>query len=104
MVNNLSVSIPSSPGSPTGPPSLTMSSPTSPHRTNTLVITRLPPHFFEPIIQEALKSHFATYGPLHTWAPIRGFARVIMVYFSEEDAEMAKESNDGLVFGEMDEE
>ena len=85
-------------------PSLTMSSPVSPQRTNTLVITRLPPHFFEHIVQQALKSHFSTYGPLHTWAPIKGLARVIMVYFSEEDAEMAKESNDGLVFGETTDE
>ncbi|TFK84018.1 Calcipressin [Polyporus arcularius HHB13444] len=101
MVNNLTISIPPSPGSPTSPPSLTTSSPVSPHRTNTLVITRLPPHFFEPIIQEALKSHFSTYGPLYAWAPIRGLARVILVYFSEEDAEMAKETNDGLIIGEM---
>ncbi|KAI0781459.1 Calcipressin [Trametes elegans] len=78
-----------------------MSSPTSSGRTNTLVITRLPPHFFVPIIQEALRSHFETYGPLHTWAPIKGLARVIMVFYSEEDAETAKESNDGLVLGEM---
>ena len=101
MKNNLSVSIPSSPGSPTSPPSLTMSSPPSPQRTNTLVITNLPPHFFEPLVQDALRSHFSLYGPLHTWAPLRGFARVIMVYYSEEDAEMAKESNDGIIFGEM---
>ncbi|TBU41355.1 Calcipressin [Dichomitus squalens] len=100
MVHNLTVSIPGSPGSPTSPPSLTMSSPASPQRTNTLVITRLPPHFFEPLIQQAFKSHFSTYGPLHTWAPIKGLARVIMVYYSEDDAEMAKESNDGLTFGE----
>ena len=68
------------------------------------MITRLPEHFFTPLVQGALRSHFEGYGPLHTWAPIRGFARVIMVYFSEEDAEIAKESNDGLVFGEMNEE
>ncbi|KAI0628789.1 Calcipressin-domain-containing protein [Trametes polyzona] len=78
-----------------------MSSPRAPNRTNTLVITRVPPRFFEPLFQEALRSHFATYGPLHTWAPIKGFARIIMVYYSEEDAEIAKESNDGLVLGEM---
>ena len=77
-----------------------MSSPVSP-RTNTLVVTRLPTHFFEPIVQDALRSYFSTYGPLHTWAPLRGFARVLMVYFSEEDAEIAKECNDGLVFGEI---
>ncbi|KAH9857495.1 Calcipressin [Lenzites betulinus] len=101
MVNRLSVSIPSSPGSPTSPPSLTISRPSSPQRTNTLVITRVPTHFFVPLIQEALRSHFSTYGPLHTWAPIKGLARIIMVYFSEEDAEIAKESNDGLILGEM---
>ena len=73
-----------------------MSSPASPRRTNTLVITRLPPQFFEPIVQQALRSHFETYGPLYAWAPIKGLARVIMVYYSEVDAETAKESNDGL--------
>ncbi|KAI0648420.1 Calcipressin [Trametes meyenii] len=78
-----------------------MSSPASSRRTNTLVITRLPTHFFEPVIQQALRSHFETYGPLHTWAPIKGLARVIMVYYSDEDAEIAKQSNDGLVLGEM---
>ncbi|KAH9890517.1 Calcipressin [Cubamyces lactineus] len=97
MVRNLTLSIPSSPGSPTSPPSLTTSSPASPRRTNTLVITRLPPQFFEPIVQQALRSHFETYGPLHAWAPIKGLARVIMVYYSEVDAETAKESNDGLI-------
>lgn len=56
------------------------------------------------MIQEAFKSHFSTYGPLHTWAPIKGFARVIMVYFSEEDAEMAKESNDGIILGDTGDE
>ncbi|KAI0823881.1 Calcipressin [Trametes gibbosa] len=70
-------------------------------RTNTLVITRVPAQFFVPLIQEALRSHFLTYGPLYTWAPIKGLARIIIVYYSEEDAEMAKESNDGLVLGEM---
>ncbi|KAM5542791.1 hypothetical protein V8D89_003752 [Ganoderma adspersum] len=101
MARNLSISIPGSPGSPTSPPSLTMSSPSSPRRTNTLVMTRLPPHFFEPLIQDAFRSHFESYGPLYSWAPIKGFARVIMTYFSETDAEMAKESNDGLVFGDL---
>lgn len=104
MTKTLSISIPGSPGSPTSPPSLTMSSPNSPQRTNTLVMTRLPPHFFDPIIQDAFRSHFETYGPLYAWAPIKGFARVIMTYFSETDAEMARESNDGLVFGEMHQE
>ena len=54
-------------------------------------------------VSNTLRSHFEGYGPLHTWAPIRGFARVIMVYFSEEDAEFAKECNDGIVFGDMSE-
>ena len=103
MVRNMTVAMPRTPPSSSSPPSLTMSGPPSPQRTNTLVIARLPPHFFDPVIQEAFKSHFATFGPLHTWAPIRGLARVIMVYYSEEDAETAKESNDGLVFGQQKE-
>lgn len=38
---------------------------------------------------------------MHTWAPIKGLARIFLVYYSDEDAEIAKESNDGLVLGEM---
>ncbi|KAL7282919.1 hypothetical protein ACG7TL_002337 [Trametes sanguinea] len=100
MVNNLSVSIPSSPGSPSTPPSLTMSSPTSPQRSNTMVIAHLPESFFEPEIQEALRSHFQSYGPLYAWAPIKGLKRVFIVFYSTEDAETAKESNDGLILGD----
>ncbi|KAJ3487080.1 hypothetical protein NLI96_g3778 [Meripilus lineatus] len=70
-------------------------------RTNTLVITSLPPPFFDPPILEALRSHFALFGEIHTWAPISAFARAILVYYLEEPAEIAKEHCDGLVIGPL---
>ncbi|KAI0062072.1 Calcipressin [Artomyces pyxidatus] len=73
------------------------SSPSSPTRTNTLVLTSLPEPYFHPIVMSALRDHFETYGEVHTWAPIRAFGRVILVYRSEEDAEEAKLHCDGIV-------
>ncbi|THH18004.1 hypothetical protein EW146_g2934 [Bondarzewia mesenterica] len=69
----------------------------TPQLTNTLVITSLPPPLFHPFVLEALRDHFATYGELHAWAPIRAFARIILVYREATDAEMAKTHCDGLV-------
>lgn len=71
------------------------------NQTNTLVITSLPPPFFEPPVLEALRNYFSLFGEIHTWAPISAFARTILVYYLEEAAEMAKEHCDGLVIGPM---
>ncbi|TFY81601.1 hypothetical protein EWM64_g2411 [Hericium alpestre] len=69
----------------------------SPQRTNTLVITSIPAPFFHPLVMQALREHFEHFGPIHTWAPIRAFARVILVYYNEDAAEEAKIRCDGLV-------
>lgn len=69
-------------------------------RTNTLVITSLPLSFFTPAVLDALRAHFESYGDIHTWAPIKAFARVIVIYYDEEAAELAKESCDSLFVGE----
>ena len=83
-------------------PELTSSETPSVTRTNTLVITSLPLSFFEPIVLEALKSHFESYGDVHTWAPLKAFARIIVIYYDEEAAELAKETCDNLRIGETE--
>ncbi|KAL5490648.1 hypothetical protein ACEPAI_5482 [Sanghuangporus weigelae] len=79
---------------PTTPPLSNGGSVTT--RTNSLVVAHLPPTFFHPSVLEALRSYFAVYGEIYAWAPIRSFARVILVYYSEDDAENAKLGSDGL--------
>lgn len=65
-------------------------------RTNTLVVAQLPAPFFEPSVLLALRHHFESLGALHSWAPIRAFGRVIVVYYDEEAAENAKLGLDGI--------
>lgn len=65
-------------------------------RTNTLVLTQLPIPFFHPRVMDALRDHFALHGKIHAWAPLRTFARVIVVYESEDSADEAKVYCDGL--------
>ncbi|KAI0255301.1 Calcipressin [Lactifluus subvellereus] len=65
-------------------------------RTNTLVLTQLPIPFFHPRVMDALRNHFASHGSIHAWAPLRTFARVIVVYESEDSADEAKAYCDGL--------
>ena len=71
-------------------------------RTNTLVLASIPASFFEPVVLDALRSHFESYGEIHTWAPLKAFARVIIVYYDEEAAELAKESCDSLFIDATD--
>ncbi|EIM82402.1 Calcipressin, partial [Stereum hirsutum FP-91666 SS1] len=68
----------------------------SPQRTNTVWLTSLPPPFFHPVALAALRDHFESYGEIHTWAPIRSFARIMVVYMDEDEAESAKINCDGL--------
>ncbi|GBE82813.1 Calcipressin [Sparassis latifolia] len=85
---------------PPSPPSSHSASPTADSsRTNTLIITQLPAAFFAPAIQEALRDYFALYGAIHAWAPLKAFSRVLLVYYSEDDAERAKQSCDRLIVG-----
>ena len=51
---------------------------------------------------EALCSHFASYGDIHTWAPLRAFARIITIYYDEDAAELAKMTCDGLSIDESE--
>lgn len=68
---------------------------TSKH-TNTLVLTQLPTPFFHPRVMDALRDHFASHGTIRAWAPLRTFARVVVVYKSEDSANEAKTLCDGL--------
>lgn len=83
-------------------PELTSSETPSVVRTNTLVITSLPLSFFEPVVLEALRTHFESYGDVHTWAPLKAFARIFVIYYDEEAAELAKEICDNLRVGETE--
>uniref|UniRef100_D8PU63 Calcipressin n=1 Tax=Schizophyllum commune (strain H4-8 / FGSC 9210) TaxID=578458 RepID=D8PU63_SCHCM len=74
-------------------------SPTSPDRTtsgpattNTLAVTRLPASFFDPLILDILRDHFAQYGPINQWAPLSGFGRILVVYERDASAEAAREA------------
>ncbi|KZS98719.1 Calcipressin, partial [Sistotremastrum niveocremeum HHB9708] len=58
--------------------------------TNTLVLTSLPPIFFHEQVQDALRAQFETFGAIHTWAPLSGLGRVIVVYYQDSSAEEAK--------------
>lgn len=97
------VSIPSSPvqGSPSSSSAPSPTTATT-SRTNTLVITSLPPSYFEHVVLEALHSHFTSYGEIHTWAPLKAFARIFVVYYDEDAAEKAKQSCDCLEIDETE--
>ncbi|KAF8328828.1 Calcipressin-domain-containing protein [Cantharellus anzutake] len=68
--------------------------------TNTLIITSLPQPFFHPSVLDPLRDYFETYGPLHSWAPIKGFGRVIAVFHNTDDAERLRHDCDGLRVGD----
>ena len=68
-------------------------------KTNTLIITSLSSPFFHPRVQAALRAHFEFFGEIHTWAPITGLGRIMVVYWNEDSAECAK-GLDGTVIGE----
>jgi hypothetical protein len=75
----------------------TFASPKSTQPTNSLVITQVPRTFFQPSIINALRDHFATYGEINQWVPIASFSRIILVYYAEEAAEIAKNACDPLI-------
>ena len=85
----LSIEVPSTPPLST--------SDNAPIRTNSLVIANLPTTFFHPSVLEALRSYFAAFGELYAWAPIKSFARIVLVFYEDDDAENAKVTTDGLV-------
>ncbi|KAL1659022.1 Calcipressin-domain-containing protein [Schizophyllum commune] len=63
-----------------------------PATTNTLAVTRLPASFFDPLILDILRDHFAQYGPINQWAPLSGFGRILVVYERDASAEAAREA------------
>ncbi|KAI0303319.1 Calcipressin [Multifurca ochricompacta] len=65
-------------------------------RTNTLILTQLPTPFFHERVMDVLRDHFVSHGAIRAWAPLRTFARVIIVYESEDSADEAKSYCDGL--------
>ncbi|KAJ7510285.1 Calcipressin-domain-containing protein [Mycena galericulata] len=65
--------------------------------TNTLAITSVPKDFFQPLLLDVLRNHFATYGHINRWIPLPGFSRIIIVYTREDDAETAKIHCDPIV-------
>ncbi|KAG5639185.1 hypothetical protein H0H81_006089 [Sphagnurus paluster] len=66
-------------------------------RTNTIAITSVPKNFFHPVIQDVLREHFASFGEVNRWAPLPGFGRIIVVYRSEDVAEIAKQQCDPII-------
>ncbi|TEB31408.1 calcineurin-binding protein [Coprinellus micaceus] len=75
------LSLPSSPSPPRSAGS---------ESTNTVTLTGLPKSFFDPLILDLLKDHFALYGTINQWVPLPGFGRVIVVYEIDVCAENAK--------------
>ena len=68
--------------------------------TNTLILTSVPVEFFIPDVLAALRDHFASYGQLHSWAPLKGFRRIVMTYWTVEDAAQARVECDGMVLAD----
>jgi calcipressin-2 len=66
-------------------------------KTNTIIITSLPPELFESLALDTLRQHFSSYGRINQFAPIGAFGRVIIVYEDEDAAETAKCLNDPVV-------
>ncbi|KIR35829.1 calcineurin-binding protein [Cryptococcus deuterogattii MMRL2647] len=71
--------------------------PTSQHEpTNTLALLLPHPTLFAPPVLDLLRAHYAHFGRIVHWAPVKGFGRVIVVFGSEEEAENAKRQGDWL--------
>lgn len=84
---------PTKPTMTTDPPQ----QPTSQHEpTNTLALLLPHPTLFAPPVLDLLRAHYAHFGRIAHWAPVKGFGRVIVVFGSEEEAENAKRQGDWL--------
>ncbi|WVN89650.1 uncharacterized protein L203_104880 [Cryptococcus depauperatus CBS 7841] len=70
---------------------------TIPHEpTNTLALI-LPHHtLFTASAQQLLRTHYEHFGRIAHWGPIKSFGRVIVVFETEEEAEVAKRDGDWL--------
>jgi hypothetical protein len=77
-------------------PSSQPPSPPPDEKTNTLAVTSLPRSFFNSLILNMLRDHFATFGEINQWVPLQGFGRIIIVYESAHHAETAKQCCDPI--------
>jgi hypothetical protein len=59
-------------------------------RTNTLIITKVPPALLSQAVTPSLREFFENYGKIEAWVPLKAFERVVVVYEHEEHAEQAK--------------
>ncbi|RXW18187.1 hypothetical protein EST38_g7668 [Candolleomyces aberdarensis] len=83
------MTLPSSQSPPRSPPKS--------QETNTVTVTALPKSFFDPLILNLLREHFASYGEINQWVPLPGFGRIIVVYEEDHSAEMAKQHSDPIL-------
>lgn len=89
---------------PTPPPPRTPAMTTDPPQqpaaqhepTNTLALLLPHPTLFAPPVLDLLRAHYAHFGRIAHWAPVKGFGRVIVVFETEEEAENAKRHGDWL--------
>lgn len=63
-------------------------------KTNTLIVTRVPPALLHASVSPPLREFFERFGPIEAWVPLTAFDRVVVVYGSEQAAEDAKEGMD----------
>jgi hypothetical protein len=75
---------------PTPPPLIPCTQPP----TNTYALLLPIPALFHPPTLALLRSYYASFGRLSTWAPVRAMGRVIVVWTRDEDAAMAKREGD----------
>ncbi|WVO20336.1 uncharacterized protein IAS62_001630 [Cryptococcus decagattii] len=64
--------------------------------TNTLALLLPHPTLFAPPVLDLLRAHYAHFGRIAHWAPVKCFGRVIVVFETEEEAEHAKRQGDWL--------
>ena len=61
-----------------------------------MLLTGLPPAFFHPTILQTLREKVEAIAPIHSWAPVTRFGRIIVVFYDEEDAEKIHYAFNGL--------
>lgn len=63
---------------------------------NTLLFTNLQDHsIFRPDNLHTIKELIAKNAPIHTWAPLKSFRRILISFYSEEDAIAVRSAWDG---------
>jgi hypothetical protein len=67
------------------------------YESNTLIITNVPSALFEPGMMACLRAHFANYGQVRLWAPLKAFGRVLAVFADTCEARKAKALDRSLI-------